>query len=155
MLADDSIQARVIHDCLVSLGATPLLDPVYGDDASNLQRSFMTWSSQLTATVQAAIGDSPPPVETQDSSPAPDTSHKKGDRMKRLKGEKRKPKGSTQTDQQTPAELLPPEEIELEEEDVINDTFVYASSDEEEEEREPREGGGMGGGGGGGSGGFG
>ncbi|CAE7549070.1 tyw1, partial [Symbiodinium microadriaticum] len=127
--------AGVIHESMVSLGAVPLLEPVYGDDASNLQRMFMTWSAQLTTTVRTTLG-AYEPNETADSG-TPDNP-KRGGRMKRLKGEKRKGKGggSEAAQIQQKEEKQPPvaaEQEEPEEEDLINDTFVYASSDEEEE----------------------
>lgn len=124
---------------LSKLGATSLLPPIFGDDASDLLDSFRLWSQNVEAALKASFAGVKTNIEGCCQEKALDcgcasTSSKRTDGVKRLKGTKRvkKPKSERQE-----APLLSADggseccDDEVEEEDLINDTFVLDSDDED------------------------
>jgi tRNA wybutosine-synthesizing protein 1 len=129
------------------------MDPVLGDDASNLQKTFVDWSTELTEVLKGELGgvsgDTP---ESTSARPKKEKKRVKGEPQYRHKKPAPAPVASAAAsdsccggsgegggcrsqgqEAQGGGCCSEGADDEPEEEDLINDAFVYASSDEEEE----------------------
>lgn len=129
------LQSRELDEYLLKLGASPLLTPSFGDDASDLLSSFRTWSQTLEATLRSSIvGDSGSSGGCCQQKEATDcgctsVSSKRTDGVKRLKGTKRPKKAKAVPTTESSGGCC---DDEAEEEDMINDTFVLDSDDDDD-----------------------
>eukprot|EP00602_Paraphysomonas_sp_CaronLab_P003725 CAMPEP_0185034264 /NCGR_PEP_ID=MMETSP1103-20130426/23970_1 /TAXON_ID=36769 /ORGANISM="Paraphysomonas bandaiensis, Strain Caron Lab Isolate" /LENGTH=671 /DNA_ID=CAMNT_0027570847 /DNA_START=237 /DNA_END=2252 /DNA_ORIENTATION=- len=134
-----------IHNALVSLGASPLLGVVYGDDASDLSARFTSWSCRVESSVLSLC----PSSGLESQAPVSASGGRRNGKVQRLKGSARKSsppsescgdcscgeppvEPATRPKKKKKQKKVIPEEEELEEEDIINNTFVCDSDSDDE-----------------------